>query len=157
SMVTGTMLLRRRHRFAEATLGIVLVSASGCRGETRNLSGPVAGASVAQRTEPDSESDPPAALPSAAAPDHTPDQHNRTEPLLVSADVTERASHLFDAIVRGEPSLGDDFFFPKEPFIPLKDVADPAKYFDQLIATYHRDILELHRRNSHLDGAKFVS
>ena len=61
------------------------------------------------------------------------------------------------AIQKNEPRLADEFFFPKEPFIPLKDVADPARYFDQLIATYHRDIAHLHGQRKDWTTARFVS
>jgi hypothetical protein len=88
---------------------------------------------------------------------HVVDPENKSKPDLESADLTERASHLFEAIVKDDPSLGDDFFFPKEPFIPLKDVANPGKYFDQLLATYHRDVRALHRKRKSWDDAKFVS
>lgn len=93
----------------------------------------------------------------AADAGHVVDPENRSKPDLESADLTERASHLFDAIVKDEPSLADDFFFPKEPFVPLKDVANPGKYFDQLLATYHRDVRALHRKRRSWDGATFVS
>jgi hypothetical protein len=86
-----------------------------------------------------------------------PDPENRRMPDLVSQDLTERARHLFRAIVEDQPALGDDFFFPKEPFIPLKDVSDPARYYDQLLAAYHRDIASLHAKRADWGGAQFVS
>ena len=85
------------------------------------------------------------------------DLENRRMPPLSSPDLTERAKHLFQAIAENQPELADDFFFPKEPFIPLKDVADPGRYFDQLIATYHRDIASLHAKRKDWSGAAFVS
>jgi hypothetical protein len=85
------------------------------------------------------------------------DPENRSMPPLTSPDLIERARHLFQAIVENQPALADDFFFPKEPFIPLKDVADPGRYFDQLIATYHRDIASLHARRKDWSGAVFES
>jgi hypothetical protein len=85
------------------------------------------------------------------------DPDNRRMPALTSPDLTERARHLFQAIVENQPALADDFFFPKEPFIPLKDVADPGRYFDQLIATYHRDVASLHAKRKDWSGAAFVS
>jgi hypothetical protein len=85
------------------------------------------------------------------------DPENRALPPLSSEDLTERASHLFSALAEGDPALADDFFFPAEPFVPLKDVSDPAGYHRQLVATYHRDIAALsHSRKSWRD-ARFVS
>ena len=102
----------------------------------------------------------PVAASATASPDADPfaaDAENRQKPELASPDLTERARHLFEAIVSGEPERGDDFFFPRAPFLPLKDVADPGRYFDQLLATYHRDIRELHRRQRPCNTARFVS
>lgn len=82
---------------------------------------------------------------------------NAARPPDASEDLTERARHLFDAIVSDRSELADDFFFPREPFIPLKDVRDPARYFDGLIATYHQDIRRLHGSRKSWDGAKFLS
>jgi hypothetical protein len=99
------------------------------------------------------------AVPSASRAQDAgaPDPENKTLPPLTSADLTERAGHLLRAIVDNQPALADDFFFPKEPFIPLKDVADPGRYFDQLLATYHRDIAGLHAQRKDWIGAKLVS
>ena len=82
---------------------------------------------------------------------------NKTRPPPTSPDLQERAAHLLDAIVENNPALADDFFFPKAPFIPLKDVADPARYFDQLLATYHHDIKALRAERRDWNGATFVS
>jgi hypothetical protein len=98
----------------------------------------------------------PAAPAASAAPEPPADPANRARPELASADLTERARHLFDAIVRDEPALADDFFFPRAPFVPLKDVRDPARYFDELLATYHRDVRKLHRERKSWDDAKFL-
>ncbi len=96
----------------------------------------------------------------AAAPhesDPPIDPENRAKPSLSSADLSERAEHLFRAIVEDDPELGDDFFFPREPFIPLKDVRDPGRYHRELVATYHRDIHELHAKRRDWSGASFAS
>jgi hypothetical protein len=94
-----------------------------------------------------------------AAPSETnaPDPLNHAKPPLESSDLSERAEHLFRAIVDDDPPAGDDFFFPREPFIPLKDVADAARYHAQLLATYHRDIHELHAKRKDWASATFDS
>jgi len=77
---------------------------------------------------------------------------------LQSEELTTQAQHLFDAIRKDQAALGADFFFPKEPFIPLKDVAAPEKYWQQLYRTYQQDIHQLHQRNAkELAEAEFVS
>jgi hypothetical protein len=96
--------------------------------------------------------------PAATANAETPvDPQNGVRPASDSADLQQRAEHLLQAIAKLEPKLADDFFFPRAPFIPLKDVADPGRYFDQLLSTYHRDIRELHATRRDWQGAAFVS
>ncbi|XXY14209.1 hypothetical protein WME88_38815 [Sorangium sp. So ce216] len=81
---------------------------------------------------------------------------NKVEPPLESKDLTERASALFDAIVKNEPALAEAFWFPKAPFIPLKDVKDPGKYWDNLHAAYLNDVKAMHRKRKSWEGARFV-
>jgi hypothetical protein len=100
---------------------------------------------------------PAASAPDLATSEHKADPANKSRPPQVSDDLQERAAHLIDAIVKNDASLADDFFFPKAPFIPLKDVADPGRYFDQLLATYHRDIAALRSERKDWTGATFVS
>jgi len=81
---------------------------------------------------------------------------NKVLPPRESAELTLRAKKLLDAIVHDDPSLGESFWFPKEPFIPLKDVKGPDKYWDNLHASYARDIHALHRKRKSWEGATFV-
>ncbi len=81
---------------------------------------------------------------------------NKILPPLESEELTARARALFDAIVRNEPALADPFWFPKEPFIPLKDVKDPGKYWDHLHAAYANDVKAMHRKRKSWEGAHFV-
>ena len=81
---------------------------------------------------------------------------NKVLPPLESDELTTRAKKLFDAIVHDDPALGESFWFPKEPFIPLKDVKGPDKYWNNLHATYARDIHALHRKRKSWEGATFV-
>src|SRR5207247_790627 len=74
-----------------------------------------------------------------------------------NAALADRARALFDAVVGDHPQAADVFFFPPDPFVPLKDVRDPARYHHQLLASYHRDILDLHRSRRSWNGAAFVS
>jgi hypothetical protein len=82
---------------------------------------------------------------------------NAALPALTSDELTTAAQALFEAVVQGVPALGDPFFFPKEPFIPLKDVHDPAKYYAGLLAEYHHDIRDLHAARRNWAGATFRS
>lgn len=93
--------------------------------------------------------------PPSPSGDAAPDPENRALPPRASADLDDRARHLFDAVVAGRPELALDFFFPREPFLSLKDVADPGRYHDELLASYRRDILALHGLRRSWDGATF--
>lgn len=81
---------------------------------------------------------------------------NMVRPALDSEELQQHAHALFDAIVRDEPPVGDPFWFPKEPFVPLKDVKGPDKYWDNLHRAYANDIRALHKKRRSWDGAKFV-
>ena len=87
----------------------------------------------------------------AAAP--VKDDANPSLPALASDELSERAGRLFDAIKQGRPELGDAFFFPREPFLPLKDVQDPGRYYAELIRAYHQNIKDLHTRRKSWEGA----
>ncbi|XXX73549.1 hypothetical protein WMF30_38495 [Sorangium sp. So ce134] len=98
---------------------------------------------------------PPGSPPDAGA-DATALATNKILPPLESEELTARARALFDAIVKNEPALADPFWFPKEPFIPLKDVKDPGKYWDNLHAAYANDVKAMHRKRKSWEGAQFV-
>jgi hypothetical protein len=140
---------------------VLALGLAACRGETHARAEPTppprspAEASVAAAPGPSARED--VASSASASSLSPPDPENRTKPPLASEDLTERASHLLDALVKGDAALADDFFFPKEPFLPLKDVADPGRYFDQLLATYHRDITAIRKTRKSWEGATMVS
>ncbi|WP_437730981.1 hypothetical protein [Sorangium sp. So ce1335] len=96
----------------------------------------------------------PLASADAGAAAYAPD--NKILPPLESEELTARASGLFDAIVKNDPALAEPFWFPKEPFIPLKDVKDPGKYWDNLHAAYLNDVKAMHRKRRSWEAARFV-
>jgi len=71
-------------------------------------------------------------------------------------ELQERARGLFEAIVADDPARAEAFWFPREPFIPLKDVKDPGKYWNQLHKTYGSDVHALHKKRKSWEGATFV-
>ncbi|HEX4335975.1 MAG TPA: hypothetical protein VH062_08690 [Polyangiaceae bacterium] len=83
------------------------------------------------------------------------DDENPSLPPLSSDELSSRAAQLFDAIKAGQPELGDAFFFPREPFLPLKDVKDPGRYHKDLVSAYHHDIRDLHAARKNWDGTIF--
>ncbi len=72
-------------------------------------------------------------------------------------ELQDRAKGLFEAVAKDDPSLAEPFWFPRAPFIPLKDVKDPGKYWAQLHKAYERDVHALHKKRKSWDGASFVT
>lgn len=80
---------------------------------------------------------------------------NKVDP-TAGAELQERAKGLFQAIVTDEPERAEAFWFPREPFLPLKDIKDPGKYWVELHHSYVTDIHALHKKRKHWRGAEFV-
>lgn len=94
-----------------------------------------------------------AAKPAEAPPPIDP--QNKVKPPETSEELQARAKALFEAIVKDDPPVGDPFWFPKEPFIPLKDVKGPEKYWKNLHAAYAADIHKVHKKRKSWEGARF--
>ena len=129
---------------------------------SRGADPPSAAASVAPAEIPsdagsprDAGTDGASAERERAEPEAPPDPLNKTRPPLDSEELQARARALFEAIVANDAARGDVFWFPKEPFIPLKDVKGPDRYWDTLHRTYTNDIAKLHRKRKSWDGAVF--
>jgi hypothetical protein len=128
------------------------VASSAQGAPTSSSSAPAPTASVdagAPAAPPDAGEAPPAPAPAPFAAD------NKLDP-TEGAELAERAKGLFEAIVKDAPERAEAFWFPREPFIPLKDVKDPGKYWDQLHRTYVNDVHALHAKRKSWDGAEFV-
>ena len=96
-----------------------------------------------------------AGAPPPAPKDADYDPANKAKPPIDSEELQARARGLFDAVVQNNPTLGEDFWFPKEPFLILKDIKDPGKYWDQLHRAYVKDIEKLHNKRKSWEGAEF--
>lgn len=85
-----------------------------------------------------------AQAPSTAIPAEN-DPHATTPPARPPAgDLSERAAQLFRAILADDPSAVRELFFPREPFLVLKGIADPGRYWGILMSHYERDVHDLH-------------
>jgi hypothetical protein len=160
-----------------ALSGLLILAFSACGKATPPsrdrlpADGPTATAAATPSTAPSppAEAPPPASAPGvvASAPPAAADAGSPAEAPPVVADnkvaptegpeLQERARGLFEAIVKDEPERGEAFWFPREPFIPLKDVKDPGKYWDQLHRTYVNDIHALHQKRKGWEGAEYVT
>jgi hypothetical protein len=122
--------------------------------ETSDAAAPIPG-------DPDASAGAPASASAMAAPSKEPEApfapDNKIKPPPTSEELQTRAKALFEAIVKDDPPLGDPFWFPKEPFTPLKDVKNPEKYWKNLHAAYAADIHKVHKKRKSWEGAKFKS
>ena len=73
-------------------------------------------------------------LDAGAAPDASVDE------------LQARAKKLFEAIQKDEPDIALQMFYPRDPFIALKDMKDPAAYWDKLVKQYKAHIHGYHRK-----------
>jgi hypothetical protein len=72
-----------------------------------------------------------------------------------ATEVSNKIRALFGAIVADDPALAADAFFPREPFLRVKDIRDPGLYFDQLRRRFDSDIHALHRSIPGIESAVF--
>ncbi|MFI5299564.1 MAG: hypothetical protein ACHREM_15855 [Polyangiales bacterium] len=61
-------------------------------------------------------------------------------------DLQARAKKLFEAIQKDEPDLAMDLFFPRDPYLAMKDVKDPAASWDKLAKDYKLRIHSFHKQ-----------
>ena len=94
-------------------------------------------------------------MPVVAASATAMDPKNKQRPEHTAAVLEEQGNVLFDAIRQDDPTLAGGFFFPREPFTPLKDIPDPDRYWKQLYRVYEQDIRKLHRQRKDWSTATF--
>jgi hypothetical protein len=94
------------------------------------------------------------APPAAKEVDYDP--ANKAKPPVDSEELQARARGLFDAVVQNNAALGEDLWFPREPFLILKDIKEPGKYWDQLHRAFVKDVEKLHKKRQSWEGAEFV-
>ncbi|MEZ4293839.1 MAG: hypothetical protein R3B70_02600 [Polyangiaceae bacterium] len=168
-------LASRASRAARAALSLLLLAQpvllAACGGDSTSgaatTSAPTASAPPAS-TSADSASAPePAPSASASATDTadagTPppkepdyDPKNKAKPPVDSEELQARARGLFDAVVQNNAALGEPLWFPREPFLILKDIKDPGKYWDQLHRAFVKDVEKLHKKRKSWEGTEFV-
>ena len=79
-------------------------------------------------------------------------------PEASSADLTNRARHLLEAIAKSSPDLALDMLFPREGYIGARDAPDPGKLWDvKLKPAYEAQVKRAAKRTKGMDRAVFVS
>src|SRR5262249_10953073 len=87
-----------------------------------------------------------AAVADAAAPAPAPPLPAGVAPDAAVDELQARAKKLFEAIQKDEPDIALQMFYPRDPFITLKDMKDPAAYWDKLVKQYKAHIHGYHRK-----------
>ncbi len=78
------------------------------------------------------------------------------EPAPPLGDLQERARTVVAAVRKNDPSLANPFFYPREEFAAVKAIKDPLKYFDYLLAVYHKDIRSIREKLTAPEKVEFV-
>jgi hypothetical protein len=63
-----------------------------------------------------------------------------------ASELQLRARKLFEAIQKDEPEIAMGIFYPREPFVALKDVKDPSAYWDKLVKEFKAHVHAYHKR-----------
>lgn len=71
-------------------------------------------------------------------------------------DLGAKVLRLWDAIVHDDPARAAGVFFPREPFLSIKAMRDPGRYYDRLRARFELDIHALHDKTPGIARAEFV-
>jgi hypothetical protein len=70
-------------------------------------------------------------------------------------DADARVREVFDAIVHDDPARASEAFFPREPFLQVKSMANPGRYYDRLRKRFEQDIHTLHAARPGIEHATF--
>jgi len=115
------------------------------------------GPSPITSTEPVASATARASALSVASAAPAVDPKNESQPAREGADLEAKGKALLEAIVLDDAEKAAAFFFPREPFTPLKDSKDPDRYWKHLYRAYENDIHKLHRRRRDWTGVTFES
>jgi len=85
------------------------------------------------------------------------DWENRQRPTSDDPELTRQGRALFAAIVKNAPDLAAGFFFPRQPFTPLKEAGNPDQYWQKIFGLYQKDIRRLRRKRRVWSDATFES
>lgn len=61
-------------------------------------------------------------------------------------ELQARAKKLFEAIQKDEPDLAMALFYPRDPYVAMKDVKDPGALWDKNVKEYKAHIHSYHKR-----------
>jgi hypothetical protein len=97
-----------------------------------------------------------AAASRAAVPAENSPSLREAPPMPPVGNLDEKMRTIFTAVREGRPELAMNGFFPREPFLRVKAIANPERYWNVLLRAYERDIRELHASIPNVAQAEFV-
>lgn len=79
-------------------------------------------------------------------------------PSSIAQDLSDRSKHLVEAIAQDDPSLAQDFVFPRDAYASSHDRSDASSQWDKHVqGAFARDIHTLHKRIKDSSHATFLS
>lgn len=154
---------RRALRFVAFAVTLLATSAAaGCRAREDGATARDGGsrdAIAAETTNPGAAPRSPAtrdALGAGLSPAESLEPEEPSPPPS-SPDLDRRMRHLVEAIAQDDARLAQDVLLPREAYIALRDVTDPARAFDtKLAAAFKAQVHRQHKKTHGIEAASFT-
>ncbi|MEO8877118.1 MAG: hypothetical protein ABI461_16110 [Polyangiaceae bacterium] len=79
-------------------------------------------------------------------------------PSSIAADLADRSRHLVEAIAHDDPTLAQDFVFPRDAYAASHDRSDASSLWDKkVLALFARDVHTLHKKIKNSTHATYLS
>lgn len=79
-------------------------------------------------------------------------------PSSIAPDLADRSRHLVEAIAHDDPTLAQDFVFPRDAYATSHDRSDASSVWDKkVLALFQRDVHALHKKIKNSAHATFLS
>jgi hypothetical protein len=79
-------------------------------------------------------------------------------PSSIAPDLADRSRHLVEAIAHDDPTLAQDFVFPRDAYAASHDRSDASSVWDKkVLALFQRDVHALHKKIKNSAHATFLS
>jgi hypothetical protein len=79
-------------------------------------------------------------------------------PSSIAPDLADRSKHLVEAIAHDDPTLAQDFVFPRDGYAASHDRSDASSLWDKkVLALFAHDVHTLHKKMKNSSHAGFLS
>ena len=79
-------------------------------------------------------------------------------PSSIAPDLADRSKHLVEAIAKNDPSLAQDFVFPRDAYAASHDRSDASSQWDKRVqGSFAHDVNLLHKKIKDASHATFLS